>query len=686
MNYENLKALVNAKVYENTEQEITGEGLNEVLQSIVASLKKGYQFVGIATPTTNPGTPDQNVFYIASESGTYSNFGGLAVSDGEVAIFKYNGTWTKEVTGAATAAQVTQLGPKVDGAIEHSKNLADYAEVIDGYVDSSGKYFSVTSGEKSILFPCEPNTYYTISKILSSRFRVACFSVRPIGGTSGTGTITDNTATAITIATGQDSVYIVAFVYNGTGESVSMSDIVASLQIEKGTQATEYIKPGWSAIDKVARKDIDNLDLRVQENETQIEELANSPSAIALKAINYGYKEPMVVNGADVTDMTAWSTGNGATLALGKAYNNITRMSRKVMTITSTSGNGRAFCNLDTPVNSNLNALLFEFCINYPDSTVPGNVVIELWSGTIRDAAHKRSITFQLSGNNVFYRNGWHQACIFFSSAKSFIVNGTSFDETAVTAVGLQLNNTNGVAYSVSVARMDFVPAMKKPGIVTVVDNFGVSVPAMADYAHSKGVRLNLSIVPGAYTGAPGAPVCATKAELDRIASQGHCIWNHTYTHQVLNNLTFAQIQDQINLAEQWMEENGYGKNCDFLSIPSASFNTETSDAVFESNVRTIFHNWCYNNQMVYVPYGPVMRTLPVTLLDSFARQEGKTPADIASVAAKCVTYNGLAVIGFHGTYWELDNGDSWKAYIDAIAELGVYHYGIDELVAGRWC
>lgn len=44
MNYENLKALVNAKVYENTEQEITGEGLNEVLQSVVTSLKKGYLF------------------------------------------------------------------------------------------------------------------------------------------------------------------------------------------------------------------------------------------------------------------------------------------------------------------------------------------------------------------------------------------------------------------------------------------------------------------------------------------------------------------------------------------------------------------------------------------------------------------------------------------------------------------
>lgn len=125
MNYENLKALVNAKVYENTEQEITGEGLNEVLQSIVASLEKGYQFIGIATPSTNPGTPDQNVFYIASEIGTYSNFGGLAVSNGEIAIFKYNGTWAKDVTGCATTLSVEELHDEIYGGTHSfTKNIA----------------------------------------------------------------------------------------------------------------------------------------------------------------------------------------------------------------------------------------------------------------------------------------------------------------------------------------------------------------------------------------------------------------------------------------------------------------------------------------------------------------------------------------------------------------------------------
>lgn len=109
-NYANLKATINANIKANGNEEITGPILNTVLNQAVTTLGAGYQYMGVATPATSPGTPDANVFYIAATPGTYTNFGGKVVADGEVAILKYNGSWTKEVSGAATAAQVTQLG------------------------------------------------------------------------------------------------------------------------------------------------------------------------------------------------------------------------------------------------------------------------------------------------------------------------------------------------------------------------------------------------------------------------------------------------------------------------------------------------------------------------------------------------------------------------------------------------
>lgn len=108
-NYEQLKQAVANVVKSNGNQEITGEILQNTLLTIISTVGSGATFAGIATPTTNPGTPDQNVFYIASENGTYSNFGNI-VLENEVAIFTNgNGIWQKGKTGIASYEQISEL-------------------------------------------------------------------------------------------------------------------------------------------------------------------------------------------------------------------------------------------------------------------------------------------------------------------------------------------------------------------------------------------------------------------------------------------------------------------------------------------------------------------------------------------------------------------------------------------------
>lgn len=101
-NYSSLKATINANIKTNNNQEITGSIMNSVLNAMVDSLGAGYQFMGVATPQINPGIPDPKVFYIASTAGTYSNFGGIVLADGEFAILYYNENWNKVVTDAVT--------------------------------------------------------------------------------------------------------------------------------------------------------------------------------------------------------------------------------------------------------------------------------------------------------------------------------------------------------------------------------------------------------------------------------------------------------------------------------------------------------------------------------------------------------------------------------------------------------
>lgn len=131
-NYEQLKQAVADVVKSNGNQEITGDILQNTLLTIISTVGSGATFAGIATPTTNPDTPDQNVFYIASEDGIYSNFGNV-VLENEVAIFtNRNGIWQKGKTRIATYKQVSELEYKsIPSIIEIIKPYNNW--IIDKY-------------------------------------------------------------------------------------------------------------------------------------------------------------------------------------------------------------------------------------------------------------------------------------------------------------------------------------------------------------------------------------------------------------------------------------------------------------------------------------------------------------------------------------------------------------------------
>lgn len=93
--YEQLKQAVADVVKTNGNQEITGAIMQDTLLSIISTVGSNATFAGIATPTTNPGTPDQNVFYIASEPGIYANFGNVKLIDQVLIFSNNNGTWYK---------------------------------------------------------------------------------------------------------------------------------------------------------------------------------------------------------------------------------------------------------------------------------------------------------------------------------------------------------------------------------------------------------------------------------------------------------------------------------------------------------------------------------------------------------------------------------------------------------------
>ena len=131
-NYNSLKTTINANIKQNGNQEITGQILNSVLNQMVTTLGAGYQFGGIATTATKPGTPDAKIFYIANGKGTYTNFGGLEVTEDEVVALYYDTEWHKVATGIAAHEKLTELEEAVDSTIYKHNNLVNLNDIVPG--------------------------------------------------------------------------------------------------------------------------------------------------------------------------------------------------------------------------------------------------------------------------------------------------------------------------------------------------------------------------------------------------------------------------------------------------------------------------------------------------------------------------------------------------------------------------
>lgn len=126
-NYEQLKAAIAAVIKANGMQEITGNVLQATLLSLVSNIGDNATFAGMATPDTNPGTPDQNIFYLAEQPGVYSNFGGVELTDQVLIFTNKNGIWVKTESGIATAEKVTKLENKIVGlSIKASEYVIGY--------------------------------------------------------------------------------------------------------------------------------------------------------------------------------------------------------------------------------------------------------------------------------------------------------------------------------------------------------------------------------------------------------------------------------------------------------------------------------------------------------------------------------------------------------------------------------
>jgi hypothetical protein len=230
-NYNTLKAAIQQVVKTNGNNEITGALLQQSLLSMINSLGVGYQFMGIATPSTNPGTPDQNVFYIASIAGTYTNFNGIELDAGEVAFLTYNGAWAKNSSGFGSEEKLFQLSADVFATLSGIKtvecNVPSSGKGVSNYLVSKNKTYIVCLANKGglgnvYLFSGTGSPYTALSVNNSIEWTPTYDGYLSIYDNTG------HTGTPVLTVIPKDSLINPVVFRNGSGANIANTDSVTT--------------------------------------------------------------------------------------------------------------------------------------------------------------------------------------------------------------------------------------------------------------------------------------------------------------------------------------------------------------------------------------------------------------------------------------------------------------------------
>ena len=288
-NYTQLIRIINDNIKANGNQEITGPVLNAVLQVIVKELSKGALFAGIANTTTNPPAYDGNVFYLAIEPGTYSNFG-VIVPNGSIGIISNRSSdWKVTLINTYYEIDVDTLmqdSPSSDDIDEAIGSLADLRRAITVGVPIVGK--SASGGNSTVAIA-------QVKQLSDTEVRVVMLNTGTVDGSNELVPIIKkitNSAGRLSLSTEAPTSFIGPLSSLNTSEK----DSVVKAINEVNTGLKSVIKPYVVDLTSLlAARDsesistaiggIDNLNGTVQKNQVIFGTLANGTVAVGIRVL-----------------------------------------------------------------------------------------------------------------------------------------------------------------------------------------------------------------------------------------------------------------------------------------------------------------------------------------------------------------------------------------------------------------
>ena len=245
MNFNELNAYIDSVVTANGQEEITGSNMNLLLKAMVGELGDGYSFAGAATPSTNPGTPDNHIWYLATEAGTYTNFGGIVVT--EPTILYFDTAWHAQAVNGnfADVIRTTNIVDNLNSNSSDDVLSAKQGHVLKNAVDA--KYTKPGAGiPKSDL---DSSVQATLDKADTAVQDVSGKADKVNNATSGDfagldaqGNLTDSGKKASDFATASQGAKADT-AYQKPSGGIPSTDMTSSVQASLAKADTAYQKP-----------------------------------------------------------------------------------------------------------------------------------------------------------------------------------------------------------------------------------------------------------------------------------------------------------------------------------------------------------------------------------------------------------------------------------------------------------
>ena len=179
-----------------------GQEVQDILDAGNKLEADGYIFCGVATPSTNPGTPTEKVYYAAKGAGTYTNFGGAVLANGLHLLIWNGSSWNTQtffmVDDVPTAGSdnLVKSGGVYEYAVEDNIFLTreySYKVINNRYINNSGTW--VTQSNQGVIYiPVSLNERIRIIDYQGNPYANVCFfASEPISGLTPQSVITGHT-------------------------------------------------------------------------------------------------------------------------------------------------------------------------------------------------------------------------------------------------------------------------------------------------------------------------------------------------------------------------------------------------------------------------------------------------------------------------------------------------------------